>query len=191
MTIVIGFGHVARAGKSTAAQALCRDLQFKEVSFAAPLKALALLADPLVVTRPGTVNTNAGRGRLAWEVQGLGGFEQAKDIYPEVRLFLENLGAGCRKVFGESIFVDAALRLTAHEDRIVVPDVRHVNEAEAIQKAGGFVFKVNRPGHTPSASRPSELALIDWDGWDGEFENTGGVIELQQAVVERVKALLK
>lgn len=187
--MIIGLGHVMRAGKSTAAQALCRDLQFTEVSFAEPLKQLALLADPLVVTRPGTINTNAGRGRLAWEVKGLG-WETAKDMYPEVRKFLQNLGDGIRTLFGDQFFVELALKSVQPEDRIVLPDVRYISEAEAIQKAGGLVFRINRPGHI-AQGHISETELSDWDGWDGEFENAAGVTELQAAVVERVKGLLK
>jgi hypothetical protein len=189
--IVVGFGHVARTGKSTASQALIRDLGFTEVSFAAKLKELALEADPIVVSAQRTINTAIGHGKLAWIVKGMGGWEVAKDQYPEVRTFLEKLGAGCRKVFGEDFWVKQALTNLDADKNYVVSDVRYLSEVQAIRDLGGFVFKITRPAHSPSSSRPSELDLADWDGWDTEFDNSGGVHELEVQVVDHVRALLK
>lgn len=189
--MIVGIGHVARAGKDTAANALMRDLNFIRIGFADQLKELAMVADPLITSAVRTINTNIGHGHLAWTVQGLGGWEAAKDTYPEVRKFLQRLGDGGRKVFGENFWVDQALNAAhAHDGHVVIPDVRYENEADAIRAAGGVVIKIDRPGYV-AQGHVSETALAGWDGWDEVFMNSGSVQDLQVDVVSWVKNRLE
>lgn len=188
--MIVGFGHVARVGKDTAAQALVRDLGFRQVSFAEPLKRIAMGSDPIIVSEPRTINTNAGRGRLKWVVESLGSWETAKDQYMEVRPYLQRLGVAIRNELGDDIWVRHALKGVTPEDRIVISDVRFQNEAWAIHEKGGKVFRINRPGHM-AAGHVSETELLRWNGWDHEFDNTAGVAELERDVVQYVKGLLK
>lgn len=187
--LIVGIGHVARVGKDTAATALCRDLGFVRLAFADQLKELALEADPLVTPAVKVVNTASGHGHLAWVVAGLGGFDAAKDTYPEVRKFLQRLGVGCRKVFGEEFWIDRLLERAAGHPRVVIPDVRFANEAAAIKARGGVVIRINRPGYV-AAGHVSETELSDWD-FDEEFLNVGSVVELQVAVAGYVRNLLE
>jgi hypothetical protein len=188
--LIVGIGHVARVGKDTAAEALCRDLQFVRRALADPLKELAMKADPLVTSAVRAQNINVGHGRLAWVVQGLG-WDGAKDSYTEVRAFLQRLGVGARETFGETFWLDQLFSWIDRTGapRVVVPDVRFINEAEAIKAAGGVVIKVNRPGHVPSG-HVSETELANWDGWDRSFNNDRWVADLQADVVNYVKELL-
>lgn len=188
--LIVGIGHVARTGKDTAALALCRDLQFVRKGFADQLKELALVADPLVTSATRTVNTNIGHGHLAWVVQGLGGWEPAKDNYPEVRKFLQRLGDGGRTVFGEDFWIDQLMRSIQSEPRVVIPDVRYPNEAEAIKAAGGVVIRINRPG-VVGGGHVSETALAGWTGWDEEFTNGSDIQTLQSNVVAYVRNLIE
>jgi hypothetical protein len=187
--LIVGIGHVARVGKDTAATALCRDLGFVRLAFADQLKELALEADPLVTPAVKVVNTASGHGHLAWVVAGLGGFDAAQDTYPEVRKFLQRLGVGCRRVFGEDFWIDRLLERAAGHPRVVIPDVRFANEAAAIKARGGVVIRINRPGHV-AAGHVSETELCDWD-FDEEFSNVGSVAELQAAVGGYVRNLLE
>lgn len=184
MTIV-GIGHVAQVGKDAAAEALVRDLAFKRVSFADPLRDLALKADPLVTSATRTVNTLTGHGHFKWVVQGLG-YEDAKNTYPEVRAFLQRLGAGARDVFGDDFWIEQALKKANGNPNVVIPDVRYENEAEAIRAMGGILIRIDRPGRVASG-HVSETELADWDGWDEVFENKSTVMDLQQNVVAFVK----
>lgn len=190
MPIIVGIGHAARVGKDTAAEALCRDLGFVRRGFADQLKAVAFECDPLVTPAVRTINTNIGHGRLAWVVQSLGGWEQAKDLYPEVRLFLQNLGAGCRNVFGDDFWVDQLMMWvkSTGPTKVVIPDVRYRNEAERIRADGGILIRINRPGFEPRG-HVSETDLSGFD-WDEEFDNNRGIVDLQATVVAYVRSRL-
>lgn len=78
-----------------------------------------------------------------------------------VRQYLQRYGTEAhRDVFGED-FWTAAVDLLGHGGRIVaVTDVRFVNEAEAVQRAGGVVVRVLGPDEGP-ALHPSEKPLPD------------------------------
>ena len=186
---IVGIGHVARTGKDTAAEALCRDLGFVRKGFADQLKELALAADPLVTSSTRTVNTDIGRGRLNWMVRSMGGWDQAKDTYPEVRRFLQDLGQGGRTVFGENFWIDRLMESLGDAERVVIPDVRHPNEADAIKAAGGVLIRINRPGRVASG-HISETALVDYN-FDEEFNNDRSIADLQATVVAWVKNYLQ
>jgi hypothetical protein len=188
--VIIGIGHVARVGKDTAAEALCRDLQFQRRALADPLKELALGADPLVTSMTRAMNINSGHGKLAWVVQGMG-WDGAKDAYTEVRGFLQRLGVSARDVFGEDVWLNQLFGWVERNnvERLVVPDVRFLNEAEAIKAAGGHVIRINRPGQV-GAGHVSETELKDWGGWAAEFANDRWVADLQADVVAWAKGVL-
>jgi hypothetical protein len=184
MTIV-GLGHVARVGKDVAAAALSRDLGYRRIAFADKLRELALAADPIVTGATQTANIGIGRGRLSWVVQGIG-WEEAKEIYPEVRKFLQDLGLGARKTFGEDFWVERALHNVSGD--VVVSDVRFHNEAEAIRDRGGFLIRIDRPGRH-AEGHVSETALAGFEGWDAVIVNDGTVQDLEMRVVQVVKDL--
>lgn len=187
--MIIGFGHVARVGKDTAATALVRDLGFVRTGFADALKELALGIDFKVISSDGARNVGIGRDRLSWILSG-SNWEQVKDQFPEVRRILENLGQACRDTFGEDCWVNLAMAGGDVQD-LVIPDVRHVNEAEAIQARGGKVIRIDRKGvKADPQRRPSEAHLLDWDGWDAVLENNSDVRQLEGAAVELVKRYL-
>ena len=189
--MIVGIGHVARVGKDIAAGALSRDLGFKRVAFADKLKELAILADPIVTGATQATNVGAGKGRLAWVVQGMG-YDEAKSVYPEVRKFLQDLGAGARDVFGEDFWIEQALgprKAKTHPSSkadIVVSDVRYRNEAEEISERGGKMIRIDRPGYAPHG-HISETDLAGFEGWDAVIENVGTVQDLEAKVVNLVK----
>lgn len=182
--MIIGIGHVARVGKDVAASALSRDLGFQRRAFADKLKELALEADPIVTTQTQTTNIGAGRGRLRWVVQGMG-WEEAKNAYPEVRKFLQDLGVGARKVFGEDFWVKQAVAGIGKQD-VVFSDVRFHSEAEALQALGGKLIRIDRPGRV-AEGHISETALVGFEGWDAVIVNNGTVQDLEDKVVKQVK----
>jgi hypothetical protein len=184
---IIGIGHVARSGKDTAANALARDLGYTKVAFADKLKELALHTAPIITGQIAATNVQSGRGRLDWAVQGMG-WDEAKNVYPEVRRFLQLLGEGARNLFGEDFWVEQALG--GVKGNVVVSDVRYPNEAEAVKAKGGFLIKVERPGYV-AQGHVSETALADFDGWDAVIVNDGTVVELEDKVVATVKGLVK
>lgn len=180
---IVGIGHKARVGKDTAASALQANLGFVRRGFADPLKALALECDPIVT--PGQAMMNKlDNTRLQWILTGVGGWEKAKDSYPEVRKFLQNLGVGARKVFGENFWIDMAFKNLGPEP-VVFSDVRFINEAQAIRSQGGVVIDIVR-AVPPTVAHVSETELDGYD-FDEIFINDKGVAELQADVVAWVK----
>jgi hypothetical protein len=187
--MIVGLGHNMGVGKDTAALALSRDLGFRKLAFADPLRDLAMHADPLITSTTRTVNVGIGHGRLAWAIKGLG-YEEAKSTYPEVRAFLQRLGYGAREVFGAGFWVIQTMgKARILEERgvpVVISDVRFLNEAEAIKEADGLMIKITRPGHTGDG-HVSETELAEYSGWDLVVENNGSVVELEQAIVREVR----
>lgn len=184
--MIIGIGHVAQTGKDTAAEALCRDLGFRRVSFADPLKALAKEANPIILSNMMT-NVGLGSGKLSKLVDQLG-WDAAKVQFPAVRQFLQDLGLGARNVFGPDFWVNVAMESIGDFDNVVIPDVRFINEADAIKYAGGKMVKIVRPGKVASG-HISETALLDYE-FDVTVENNGSVVELQQKITELARGWL-
>lgn len=187
MTTLIGIGHTARAGKDTAASALVRDLGYTRIGFADALKDLAMRADPTVLAQPATINVRPGHGRLAWVVRSQG-WEDAKARLPEVRRFLQDLGVGARAVLGEDVWVDLVLRKAEKIDKLVIPDVRFPNEAEAIKAAGGFLVKIDRNVYIPQGGHISETALADFE-WDLTIPNHSTIADLEIEIVKFAKSI--
>lgn len=186
--MIIGLGHAKRVGKDVSAEALIRELGFHRISFADPLKALAFEADPLITGGTRTVNTAIGHGRLQWVVQGLGGWDNAKDTYPEVRRFLERLGRGARVVFGDDFWLNMALKQAEQYENVVFSDVRYENEADAIKAAGGVVVKIDRPGFEAHGEVDT---LLDGYEFDHVIRNHRTVVDLQAEIVAYAKSLMK
>ena len=183
--MLIAIGSKMRVGKDTAGSALVRDCQFHRLSFAAPLKRLLMLTDPMVYPSTPAVNL-APNNRVTHLVHGTDGWDSAKQRWPEIRRLLQNLGVGCREVFGEDCWVNLALAEAAKHDRSVITDLRFTNEAEAVRKAGGLLVRIDRPGGMFDG-HVSENDLDEWTDWDLILSNTGSVVELEAAIVDFVK----
>jgi hypothetical protein len=180
--LIIGLGHVKQSGKDTAANALVTwkaanpfAPRFRKVAFADALRAVALGADPIIDgPRPGL-----GVLRLSDVITpNSESWEEAKKAFPEVRRFLQALGTeGVRNNLGSDVWVRALFDHVGLGENVVIPDVRYVNEAEAIKARGGIVVRIDRPGHVASGHL-SETALADWDGWDAVILNNRRSIDL-------------
>jgi hypothetical protein len=193
--MLIGLGNYARVGKDAVASVLVQEHGFTRVAFADALKELALKADPLIYSNA-MVNVATGRGHLK-QVVHANGWENAKNQFPEVRKFLQNLGVAAREVMGENVWVDAAFAgFNQHgpegrflgESDVVVTDVRFPNEFERIKDLGGKLVKVSRPGYGPANQHVSETALEDFE-WDYELQNNGTLDDLPAKVASMLEAL--
>lgn len=195
--MIVGIGHKMRRGKDTAADALVRELGFVKVSFADALKDLAMEANPIVLTEPGFVNVQLGHNSLQSLVERYG-WEYVKDHYPLVRPFLQRLGRGARKVFGENFWfeqwteragVDADVVGTTVPRPVVVPDVRFLNEAESLQSLSALLIRIDRKVPTTDSSGGADESENDLDSfkeWDAVIENNGTISDLQREIVEKV-----
>lgn len=156
--MLIGICGRARSGKDTAAEYLMRNHQFSRHRLADPIKAMlkAGLGIPLEI----------------WEDNELKE-RQLPSLGRSPRYLAQTLGTewGRELVHGElwlliaaQVWSDAKKR----DGRLVVPDVRFINEAEWVRSEGGRVFQIVRPEHDhqmDNAAHASEAgipaALID------------------------------
>lgn len=180
--MLIGIGHVARVGKSVAASALVRDLGFKEVSFAGPLKDLAFKINPVVVSANALTNVQTGSNRYQAIVSRYG-LDDAKVQFPEVRRFLQDLGGAVRDMFGEDFWSDRAFGEAKKWPDVVISDVRYPNEAEQVKALGGKLVRIDRPGRE-ALGHVSETALLAFKDWDEVLVNDGDVPALEAKIVK-------
>lgn len=127
---IIGLVGVKGAGKSSVAHIITEEVEGGAVrmAFADPLKRLALEINPRV--------DEAG-GRTLDEIVRSAGWDVAKAI-PSVRRLLQELGSTLRNVDPEhwTAKLVGLLTFTPVHHNIVVEDVRHPNEVQALRSYG-------------------------------------------------------
>lgn len=160
---LIGLLGKKRSGKDTFAARLALLHGYSRVAFADPLKQAALALDPIVGPASIPGHPRPDYRRLS-EVVSVLGWEVAKDHVPEVRQTLQRLGTESIRALDDGFWV----RLTMAEVQrrregtetyasdgqlidnvardVVVTDVRMLNEAQAIEEAGGTLVRITRPG---------------------------------------------
>ncbi|MBH1936491.1 hypothetical protein I5Q34_19790 [Streptomyces sp. AV19] len=171
----------ARAGKDSIGQRLVARHGFARLAFADPLRYMALDIDPMVGAEPTPLG--ALPIRLS-DVVRRHGWEEAK-TRPEVRRTLQRLGEAVR-VHDRDYWVRLVLDKVPTADRwdlpLVVTDVRHENEADALRRRGFLLVRVVRPGgHGASGdaerAHVSETALADYPS-DVTITNASSLADL-------------
>jgi hypothetical protein len=81
----------------------------------------------------------------------------------EVRRLLQVFGTEVgRKMFGLDFWIDIALKDLSGDTQVVISDVRFPNEADAIAKLGGSVWRINRKNHSAVNGHASEHAMDNY-----------------------------
>ena len=168
--MLVALAGKAQSGKDTGAKTLVEEFGFKRVAFADAIKRMAQDINPWVESA-GTDLCNF----LEWWP---GGWDEAKQN-SDVRGFLQHLGVAVRNQDPE--FWLRAAGIT--EGNIVVTDVRFLNEVDYIDRLGGDVIRVVRPG-TAVGTHVSETDLDQLHLV--EIHNSGTLEEL----AEKVRAVM-
>jgi len=167
--MIIGVTGYAQVGKDTLANELVRCDRFHRVAFADAMRNVLYALNPII-----EVPRKAHLNGMSWLVGGTHnkrlaeiidqyGWDVAKVEHPEIRNLLQRLGTdGGRKHLGEDIWVRTALD-NQQVERLVVPDVRFPDEAEAIKERGGFIVRITREGYGAINGHISEVAYQDQD----------------------------
>jgi len=207
---VIGLCGYAGSGKDTAAQALV-DIGWQRVSFADPIREIALAIDPIVYVGQGWLSKwtswyvkvlpNWIRRRIWVEPFVLHlrafvcyhGWDEAKK-HREVRNLLQRIGTEVgREMIDENIWVCMAsnkIKEAAIECRIpgiVITDLRFPNELEELRVwARSKLVRISRPGIGPVNDHQSDRLLESFEV-DHELVNDGDVAKLHAAILAVAK----
>ncbi|AKZ59167.1 putative GP52-bacteriophage PHIC31 [Streptomyces ambofaciens ATCC 23877] len=177
----IGIIGRARVGKDTAGKWLVDNRGYRRVAFADALKEAALKVDPIIGCFADEDTHAATTVRLGEIVRTLG-WELAKET-PEVRRFLQELGAAVRAI-DEDFWLRAAMKTVMEANDggvpVVITDVRYPNEAASLKRAGFRLVYMERPG-VPRMDHASENSLTPADA-DDYIHNAGDVDELHRMV---------
>lgn len=183
--MIIGLSGYAQSGKDTVANILVEKYGYKRIAFADPIRNLLHEMDPLIPKGYGNSVINY---RLQDMVDTYG-WDKVKVDFPEVRRLLQDLGVGARKLFGDTFWIYQALSDVAPQDKVVVSDVRFVNEADWIKDFTGQIWRVKRVGTTAVNEHVSESEM---DGYpvDQIFVNNGTVEDLEALIKVRMNQFI-
>jgi hypothetical protein len=153
---VLGLSGWARSGKDSVAEFLQERCGYTKMSFAQPMKDALATLDPLVDVDGYNIHLSSALDKIGWE--------PLKSMSQEIRPLLQRFGTEVgRQMFGENFWVDLALKQIPDGAKVVFADVRFPNEAEAVKKLGGQVWRIERDGFGPANDHISEHALNKYD----------------------------
>lgn len=155
--MIIGLSGYAQVGKDTVANHLVEKHGFVKVSFADPIREALYKLDPKI-----RVEEMVGVS-LANAVDHMG-WESVKQMSEDAREMLQRLGTEVgREMFGEDFWVNQGLLRAKEHANVVFADTRFENEANAIRKNGGQVWRISKADHGPVNNHPSETALDNYN----------------------------
>ena len=149
--MIIGLSGYAQSGKDSTAELLCLNYGYRRTAFADPMRQALMIINPKLdsITHVSDFVEDYG-----WDI--------AKKN-PEVRRLLQLLGTDFgRKMLGDDVWIKIALSGIKTEDKVVISDVRFPNEADAIRKLGGIVWRINRRNHSAVNGHASEHAMDNY-----------------------------
>ena len=174
--MIIGLSGYARSGKDEVAKILVEEYGYTRAAFADKIREFLYETNPQI-----------GGNRLQHLIDTYG-WEVAKS-QPEVRHLLQSIGVGARKLLGDDIWIYQVLKDLHPSDKVVISDVRFINEAECIGARGGQLWRIKRPGVEPINDHVSENEL---DGYkvDMILKNEGTLEDLRKMVHNRMEFTL-
>ena len=180
--MIIGLSGYARSGKDEVAKILVQEYGYERVAFADPIRRMLYELNPVIV------ESNLLDSVTLQNLVDSQGWDEAKKD-PEVRLMLQNLGVSARKIISEDVWVETALRYVVEGSKVVITDVRFPNEAKAISRLHGQMWRISRSGVSAVNNHISESALDDYK-FNQILKNEGTLESLQELVRNRVKYAL-
>ena len=173
--MIIGLSGYAQVGKDTVANYLVNNYGFVKVSFADPIREALYRLNP-------KIDIADMRGLyLATAVDGLG-WENVKVDSQDTRELLQRMGTEVgREMFGEDFWVNQGLLKASQHDNVVFADTRYANEANAIRKHDGQVWRIHKPNHGPVNGHDSEIGLDDYM-FDWTLPNYAGIEDLYSLI---------
>lgn len=179
MTIGL-YSPVPRSGKTTVAQILVNDFDFKRHSFAEPIK------------------------RMLVELMSFSGFSNEEiwnymDMEKELpipllgnksfRYLAQTLGTDWgRQLVDRDVWINIVTNNPQRANFIVIDDVRFPNEFDAIKRDGGEIWKIERAEQALTTKHPSEGLLEEYE-FDEIIRNDKDIADLRIATHRAFKGL--
>jgi hypothetical protein len=163
---LIGLMGYAGAGKSSTAEIMVQDFNFHRMRFADTLKnmlmAFGLTKEQVDGDQKEIPCDLLGGKTPRWAMQTLGTEWGRQLIHPDLWVKATMLALS-KRVEGD----------------YVIDDVRFQNEADAIQRAGGEIWRVKRPGYPLDGSTIHASEVIQETIWaDWTIHNNAGLADL-------------
>ncbi len=186
---IIGLGHYSRTGKDTLANYMVQygGARVKKLPWAWKLKQICY-------------ELYAWAGVYSPEVYDTKECEYLRDVplpllandrWPQgptpVDLWVALGTPAVRDNVHNDTWINYVLKSNHDCEILVIPDVRFLNEAEAVKAAGGTLVKVVRPGIQPR-NTVADQALANWEGWDYTVGHSGFLEELESFAEKMVSA---
>lgn len=173
MKKVIGIYSPAPQSGKTFASTVLTNKGYVRLSFAAPLKQMCI--DFLLAL--GYSKNEAVRFV----------FTEKEKYIPEVaktvRHMLRTLGTEWgRDCIDRDVWLTAFGKTAEKYDKIVVDDVRFLNEAMFLQSMGGEMWKIIRSSAINDTDHASEGALDSWEGFNRIIENDGTLEQFRKKI---------
>jgi dephospho-CoA kinase len=165
---IIGLSGYARSGKDAAAKVLVEEFGFTRVAFADKLRDFLYALNPMVIHAQEISPKDGSHKKDIKYVQDVideYGWDKYKETIfgDEIRRLLQRLGTEAgRETMWDSIWIDAAFAGLSDDAKVVVTDCRFENEASAIEKRGGRLWRVQRAGIGPANAHKSETGLDNY-----------------------------
>lgn len=164
------YSPAQQSGKSTVAGYLNREYGFETRGFALALKRMVIDLMNSAGLTPEQIGFYMDLGK--------------EDPIPELgdksfRYLTQTVGTEWgRTLIDKDLWVKLIVNNPKRPDLLVIDDVRFPNEYEAIRAQGGQVWKVYRPGVTPTTDHPSE-GLLEGFEFDATIVNDGTLSDLE------------
>lgn len=147
---IVGLAGFAGSGKSTVANIFVEEHGYTKLSFATPLKQMLRTLDPVL----------DAHGTRISDVLAESDENTLKSRFPEYRRLLQMLGTDCIRDRDPEFWIAQLDKVAQKYDKVIIDDVRFMNEAEYIWNHSGFDigtnFVVERPGVVSESSHSSE-----------------------------------
>lgn len=166
--MIIGLSGYAQSGKDTVADYLMSEHGFIRRAFADNIRRMLYDVNPMIGHEPLQVKVDVD------------GWDKTKQD-PNVRRMLQVLGVSAREHIHQDVWINAALDRVLN-DRIVITDVRFLNEARAIKDRGGEIWRIERPGVGAVNNHVSETEMDNYK-FDQVLINEAGLDHLYNQVL--------
>jgi hypothetical protein len=174
--MIVGIGYRARSGKDLAAEHLIANFCFQRRAFADRLKEIAAFSFGLT------------QAQLYGDQKEV--LDPRYDRTP--RWLLQKLGEVFRSSFGAGFWIDRLFDYIMDHGGTdnrnwVIPDVRHLNECDAIKTWGGVLWLIDRPGSVGAQGGiEGHASEHELDGHENRFDlvlsNNGTVDEFKSKI---------